>query len=186
MLLTCSAWAQEPSPAKPTHLSADVYAGYSYLAPNFGADFLGGHGENGFTAGADLHVTRLLAVAAEMDWMHVIYGSQLSSSAFTAMAGPRLFFPPVFRARVTLLADILGGAANFNNLVGANSPFTGTVAPAIAADGGVEVRVVGPLAVRVEGGYLHSGFTARYPDVDTQSSIHNQHGRLLIEGVWHF
>jgi hypothetical protein len=174
------------SPAKHTHLSADVYAGYSYLAPNFGADSLGGPGENGFAAGGDLHLRRFLAVAAEADWMHVIYGTQLSSSTYTAMAGPRLFFPPVFRARVTLLADILGGAVNFTNLRGENSPFTGMVAPAIAADCGVEVRVAGPLRVRVEGGYLHSGFTARYPHADPQSSIHNQHGRLLIEGVWHF
>lgn len=186
VLLTFSAWSQEPSSTKHIRPRVDVFAGYSHLAPNFGADVLGGPGENGLTAGGDLHLTRFFAVAAETDWMHVVYGSQLSSSTFMAMAGPLFFSPPGFHAHVRLVADILGGAAAFHNVVGINSPFKQTVAPAIAADGGVEVRVVGPLAVRVEGGYLHSGFTTRYPDVDPQSSMHNQHDRLLIEGVWHF
>jgi hypothetical protein len=167
-------------------MGGDIYAGYSLMTPNFGADILGGPAENGGAAGADLHFMRLFAVAAETDWMHVTYGNQLSSSAFTVMAGPRVFFPPASHARVRVLADVLVGAVNIHSLIGANSPFTGTTALAIAADGGVEVRAVGPLALRIQGGYLHSGFTAKYPNLDPQSSLHNQHGRLLIEGVWHF
>lgn len=183
--LTCSAWSQADS-TKQMHVSADIYAGYSFVAPNFGAALFGGSGENGGTAGADLHLTRSFAVAAETDWMHVVYGTQESSTAFTTLAGPRVFFSSGSHARVKLLADVLVGAADIHSLIGLNSPYTGTTALAIAADGGVELREVGPLAMRVDGGYLHSGFTARYPNLEPQSSIHNQHGRLLIEGVWHF
>ena len=186
ILVACSAWSQEPSSTKHPNLKPDIYAGYSFVAPNFGTNFFGGPGENGGTAGAGVHVTRSIAVAAETDWMHVVYGSQENSTAFTVMAGPRGFFPPGPHARIKLIADVLVGAAGIHTLIGLNSPFTGTTALAIAAEGGVEFRAIGPLAVRVEGGYLHSGFTARYPDTDPQSSIHNQHGRLLVEGVWHF
>ena len=92
---------------------------------------------------------------------------------------------PSALSRAALLAGILGGATTFNAF-GSNSPFTGTAAPVIAVDGGGEVRIIRRLTVRVEGGYLHSWFTARYSTVDSQSSIHNQHGKLLIAGVWHF
>lgn len=186
VLFTGGAWSQEPSYAKHSRVSADVYAGYSLVAPNFGIDLFGGPAEHGVAAGLDVHIMRSLVVAAETDWMHVVYGSQESSTAFTLMAGPRVLFPASSHARIKVLADVLVGAADIHSLFGFNSPFTGTTALAIAADGGVEVRAIGPLALRVEGGYLHSGFTARYPNLDPQSGIHNQHGRLLVEGVWRF
>jgi hypothetical protein len=170
----------------PARVSADVYGGYSFVSPNFGTDFFGGPGAHGGIGGADLHLTHSLAVAAETDWMHVVYGTQENSTSFTVMAGPRMFFPLGSHARIKPLADVLVGAASIHSLIGFGNPFTGTSALAIAADGGAEVRAVGPLALRIEGGYLHSGFTARYPNLTPQSSVHNQHGRFLVEGVWHF
>ena len=185
MLLTCAAWSQEPSSTKQSHLSADIYAGYSFVAPNF-EDVYGGPGEKGGTAGFDLHLKRSLAVAAETDWMHVVYGTQESSTAFTVMAGPRVFFPSGSHARIKMLADVLVGAVDIHSLTGVNSLFTRRTVLAISADAGVELRAIGPLALRVEGGYLHSGFTTQYPADVPQYSIHNQHGRLLIECVWRF
>jgi hypothetical protein len=185
VLFSCCAGGQEPSSAAHRRVSGDIYAGYSRIAPNFGTNFLGGPGENGALAGGDLHLTRLFAVTAEAGWFPVTYGSQLSSRTFTMMAGGRLFFPPRSQSRVKLLADVLAGAANLSQLIGANVPFTGRVALAVAADGGAEFRVFGPLAMRVEGGYLHTGYQSRDPSIP-QSSIHNQHGRLLVEGAWHF
>lgn len=182
LLFTCSAESQEARKGP----SGDVYGGYSLVAPNFGERALGGPSENGFTVGGDVHFARFFAIAVETDWMNVTYASQLSSSTYTIMAGGRVFYPSVSRARVKLLADLLAGAANFNRMTGMNFPFTANSALAVAADGGLELRLAGPLAMRVEGGYLHSGFQAKYPDTDPQSSIHNEHGRLLVEGVWHF
>jgi len=185
VLFTCCAEGQEPS-SPHMRVSGDVYAGYTLLSPNYGEKLLGGPAENGPAVGGDLRLVRFVALAFEANWSSVTYGSQLSSSSFTMLGGGRVFFPPEPHARVRLLADALAGATDMTQLTGINPPFTSSVALAVATDGGAEFRMIGPLAVRVEGGYLHSGYKTRYPDTDPQSSIHNQHGRLLIEGVWHF
>ncbi|MDR5728109.1 MAG: hypothetical protein RB191_11850 [Terriglobia bacterium] len=176
------AWCQGATPLKHAHLSADLYAGYARVAPDFGA-YNSNPAENGFGGGADLHLSRLFAVAAEAHWMHVTYNPEEKSSSVTAFGGPRFFFPAGLHGAIIPFADILGGAATFN-FQGNPSPFTSTISPAFAADAGVDVHIFGPLAVRAQGGYVHSNFTAVSSIL--QPFVHDQHGRLMMEGVWHF
>lgn len=180
VLFTEVAWCQASSPQEHIHLNTDVYAGYSLVAPDFG-DYNSSPADEGFGAGVDLHMSRWFASAAEAHWMHVTYNPEESSSSITALGGPRFFFGA--HRSIIPFADILGGVATFN-FHGNPSSFTSNVSAAFAADAGVDVRIAGPLAVRVEGGFVHSGFTEVYSIL--MPFVHNQHGRLLIEGVWHF
>lgn len=181
-LFAGAAWCQGISSRKHVHLSADLYAGYARVAPDFG-DYNGSPAENGFGGGADLHLSRLIALAAEAHWLHVTYNPEEKSSSVTVFGGPRFFFPVGFHGAIVPFADILGGAATFN-FQGNPSPFTSTISPAFAADVGADVHIAGPLAVRAQGGYVQSSFTVVSSIL--QPFVHDQHGRLLIEGVWRF
>jgi hypothetical protein len=182
-LFTEVAWCQASSLQEHIHLSTDVYAGYSLFSPAFG-DYNTSPPDNGFGGGADLHVSRWVAASAEAHWMHVTYNPVESSNSVTVFAGPRFFFGA--HRTIIPFADLLGGVAtyNFHSSHGSPSSFTSTASAAFAADAGLDVRISRPLAVRVEGGYVHSGFTDVYSI--SLPFLHNQHGRLLIEGVWHF
>lgn len=182
VLLTGAAWCQAAAPRKHAPFRADLYAGYSRVAPDFGF-YNSAPADNGFGGGADLHLSRWFAFAAEADWMHNTYNPEESSSSVTAFGGARFFLPLGPRGAITPFADILGGVATYS-FHGNPSPFTSANSPAIATDAGVEVRILGPLAVRVGGGYVHSSFTSVHSIL--QPGVHDQHGRLFVEGVWHF
>lgn len=180
VLCTGVAWCQAPSSEKHIQPGADVYGGFSRVAPDF-SDDNSNPAAIGFGGGTDVYIFRWFAVAAEVHWMHVTYNPEENSTSVTAFGGPRFFLDT--HRRIVPFADILGGVATFN-FHGNPSNFTSTNSAAFAADAGVDVRIAGPVAVRVEGGYVHSGFTSVYSML--QPFVHDQHGRLLVEGVWHF
>ena len=80
--------------------------------------------------------------------------------------------------------DLLGGVTTYSSQSSNPSPYTSSKSPAIALDGGVDLRLIGPLAARIQGGFLHDSFTTTSPIL--QPYVHTQHGRLLVEAVWRF
>lgn len=182
VLFSGVAWSQASSPRKRHFPGADVYAGYSLFAPP-AYIFPSPPPDTGFGFGGDLYLSHWLAVAAESYWMHVTFDPEDKSSSVTAFGGPRVFLHLGSHGRIVPYADFLGGAVTYGHLVGFNQPFANSASPAFATDAGVDVRAFGPFSVRVQGGYVHTSFTAAYPP---DPNVRNQHGRLLIEGVWRF
>jgi hypothetical protein len=177
------AWSQT-SPSRESLHRFDVYAGYSRVAPSPFAQTSNNPADSGFGFGGDVRFSRWFAVAAEAHWMRVTYDAQDKSSSVTVFAGPRFFFPLGSHRAIIPFADVLGGVYTFGNTFGFNNPFSGTSRGAIAADGGVDVRIAGPFYLRAQGGFVHSSFSSPF-GID-QPYVKNQHSRVLIEGVWRF
>jgi hypothetical protein len=181
-----AAWCQASAPRGHHRLNADVYAGYFRFWPPPGV-FINSDPLTGYGFGGDFYLANWLAVAGEAQWTQITYDAEDNARSDTFFAGPRFFLPLRRRAFIIPFADVLAGAANFN-MKGIAPHFNGNIDAAIAAafavDGGVDVRVFGPFSARVEAGFVHSTFWVKYPD--DQPYLRNQHGRLLIEGVWHF
>lgn len=178
------AWCQTADSGKPLRVRADVYAGYSRVGPSAYAFVTPNPADQGFGLGGDAYFSKWLAVAAEAQWMHVTYDAEDNSKSVTMLGGPRLFFPVGSHRVIIPFLDFLGGAFTYDNVMGFSNPFTGTVSPAFAIDGGVDLRVTGRVYVRGQAGYLHSGLSPVYR-LD-QRFTENGHSRLLIEAVWHF
>ena len=177
-------WCQRTDSGKPLHFRADVYGGYSRVGRSAYAFVTPNPADQGFGFGGDVYFSKWLAVAGEADWMHVTYDAEDNSHSVAVLGGPRLFVPLGPHRVIVPFADVLGGVFSFGKTMGFNNPFKGTVSPALAVDGGVDVRVIGGFYVRAEGGYLHSGFSP--VDAVNQRFTDNQHSRLLVGGVWRF
>lgn len=184
VLFTGAAWCQATDAGKPFIHRVDVYGGYSRVGPSPYAQTSDNPADTGFGFGADVHFSKWLAVAAEADWMRVTYDAEDKSKSVSVLGGPRLFFPVSHHNVIIPFADVLGGVYTFPDPFGFNNPFRGTVSPAFAIDGGVDVHIAGPVYVRGQGGYVYSGFNVA--DTVDQRFVHNQHSRVLVEGVWRF
>jgi hypothetical protein len=135
--------------------SGNVYFGYNYL----NTDLSPGNrsSANGFQAAFEGRVLPFLGFVADFD---ANYGSQNFSTYegtvntnFTEenfLFGPRVSIPV---GRFRPFAEVLFGGAHVNaNAVGTDTSF------ATAVGGGLDYRIIRPLAWRFQGDYIHTSF----------------------------
>jgi hypothetical protein len=178
------AWSQAQPAREGLHVGADVFAGYTYVSPDFGYYDQGG-GESGVDGALDVRFDHFFAVAVDGGYLHKSYNPEESSSTNTLLAGPRFFFPLQRDSAIEPFADFLGGLTTFNwSSNSSSSPFTGTTSAAYAVDGGLDIRTTRHIWIRAQGGYLQSSFNSVASSL--QNNVHNNHGRTAVGVVWRF
>ncbi len=169
--------------------SGNIFLGFSYERTNssaFGAGLVAstvtGSNLHGWEVSAEGEFLPLVGIVGDVSGH---YGSE-SFVALTPngpqsinvtgheqeyLVGPRLSVPA---GKFTPFAELMVGAAHIHT--GGTLPSPSNTSFAYAVGGGLDYRLIGPLAARVEGDYLHTGFFN-----STQNNF-----RLALGGVFRF
>jgi len=153
MLLGCSMASCQVSlhqeSGSPTR--GDFYAGGAFTGSN------PSNATTGFGGGAAFRLYRMVGIAAEFDSYIGTSGVANSTALYDYLVGPRISFNR--SARLSAFADFLGGGQYLHNGSTQHSYYYGNGGgAALAADGGVDVRLTRHLAFRAQVGFVHSSF----------------------------
>jgi opacity protein-like surface antigen len=167
----------------------NVFAGFSYERTNtsaFGPSLI-----SSTVSGSNLHGWEASFEGKFLPWIGLVgdvsghYGSQSFTEATPNgleninvtgheqeyLVGPRLSVPV---GKFTPFAEAMVGVAHIHT--GGTLPGPSNTSFATAVGGGLDYRLLGPLAARVEGDYLHTSFFS-----STQNNF-----RLSVGGVFRF
>ena len=145
--------------------SCQVSPRHESAAPTNGDVFVGAvfnsnnpaNGTAGLGGGAVFHVYRILEVVGEFDSYIGSPGVANTTTLFDYLVGPRLVL--VRRSRLTPFADFMGGGQYLHNGSTQHSYYYGNGGgAALAADGGIDIRLSRHLALRAQAGFIHSTF----------------------------
>lgn len=154
----------------------EIYGGPAFTGSNpSGATY-------GFGVGVASHFTHWLGAAGDFTLVQttccVVNHIVLTDYLF----GPRVQLPFARTGKLTPFVDVLFGGQTLNNSSSHHSwYYTTGSGPAIAADGGLNVRLTGRLSIRGNAGYLYSHFA-----VAGMPSVSNSRWRAGTSLVFRF
>ena len=169
--------------------SGNVFVGFSYERTNsssFGTGLVGstvtGSNLHGWEASAEGKFLPFVGIVGDVSGH---YGSEsfvqltpngpqtinVTGHEQEYLVGPRLSVPV---GKFTPFGELMVGGAHIHT--GGTLPTPSNTSFAYAVGGGLDYRLIGPLAARVEGDYLHTGFLN-----STQNNF-----RLALGGVFRF
>lgn len=155
----------------------EIYGGPVFTGSNPSGDTFGG----GFGVAGNL--TRWSGVLGEFT---VVRGSCCSVNNITLtdyLVGPRIARPFSASSHLSPFADVLFGGQTLNNSSNHHSwLYNNGTGPAIAGDGGLDVRLTSRLAIRGELGLVHSRFSRG----GVSGPVSNDRWRAATYVVYHF
>ena len=171
------AWSQASQLGESGYRRYQIYGGPMFTGSNPSGNTFGG----GFGAGGNF--ARWAGVLGEFT---LVRGSCCSVNNITLtdyLVGPRIGKPWSASSRLGPFADVLFGGQTLNNSSNHHTwTYSNGTGPAIAADGGLDVRLSTRLAFRGEAGFVHSRFSIAGPS----GSVYNDRWRVASYLVYRF
>jgi len=151
--LAAPAWSQAHSFTESQYQRFEIYGGPVFAGSNPTGDTYGG----GFGVGGNF--ARWAGVMGEFTLLRGSCCSVNTTTLTDYLVGPRVAKPFSASSRLGPFADVLFGGQTLNNSSNHHTwMYSNGTGPAIAADGGVDVRLTRRLAIRAELGLVHSWF----------------------------
>lgn len=170
------AWSQAHPLAESANRRYEIYGGPVFTGSNPSGDTFGG----GF--GVAGNFTRWAGVLGELTFAR---GSCCVVNNITLtdyLVGPRIARPFSASSHLSPFADVLFGGQTLNNSSNHHSwQYNNGSGPAIAADGGVDVRLTSRFSFRGQIGLVHSRFS-----VFGSPAVYNDRWRAGTYVVYHF
>lgn len=153
LLLTCTLAPCQVSPHQEAsdRANGSIFVGAAFTSNN------PANGTVGLGGGASFHLYRMLEVLGEFDSYVGTGGAANTTALFDYLIGPRVVF--AHSSRLSPFADFMAGGQYLHNGSTQHSYYYANGGgAAVAADGGIDIRLTSRLALRTQAGFIHSVF----------------------------